>query len=138
MRGIPGIAATIEMEGRDVKLFCIHASSPGDPQSLDRRNQQLEMLAELVRSESDPVIVVGDLNAVHWHDAFRELLYRTELRTATDPTFRTWPVIGPVALIPLDHLLISPHLSVTAIDLVEIPGSDHRGLQADIFIPDEQ
>jgi endonuclease/exonuclease/phosphatase family metal-dependent hydrolase len=47
---------------------------------------------------------------------------------------RTWPSLGPLALIPLDHVLLSPQLAPAAFRSFRIPGSDHRGIMATIAL----
>jgi endonuclease/exonuclease/phosphatase family metal-dependent hydrolase len=35
----------------------------------------------------------------------------------------------------LDHVLVDPRIGVAAVDLVHVPGSDHRALVADLVLP---
>ena len=48
----------------------------------------------------------------------------------------TWPTLGPMALIPLDHVLIAGGITAEHVNTFEIPGSDHRGLVSNIILPE--
>jgi endonuclease/exonuclease/phosphatase (EEP) superfamily protein YafD len=97
-----------------------------------RRNAQLEQLASIVRDEHLPTIVVGDLNTVSWDRAMWRLCVNSGLRVGTSSTTPTFPSLFGLALIPIDHMLVSPGTSVVHSASFFIPGSDHRGLIADI------
>jgi endonuclease/exonuclease/phosphatase (EEP) superfamily protein YafD len=134
LQGTPFIEALLVVSDRKVRLLAVHATSPTSYDHFRRRNEQLCGLGEYLAGQDTPTIVVGDLNTVPWDRAFRRFCARTGLRSTT-PTFqRTWPAIGPFALIPLDHLLVSPGLASVSLRTVEVPGSDHRGLLADLRI----
>jgi endonuclease/exonuclease/phosphatase family metal-dependent hydrolase len=57
---------------------------------------------------------------------------RTGLREELGPAQATWPSFAGLALIPLDHILVTKQLAVTGLDLFSISGSDHRGVAATI------
>jgi endonuclease/exonuclease/phosphatase family metal-dependent hydrolase len=54
------------------------------------------------------------------------------LRVGTHATTPTFPSLFGLALIPIDHMLVTPGTSVVRSGSFLIPGSDHRGLVADI------
>ncbi len=131
VKGSPFIEATVRHQDRDLRILSVHATSPGSPDQFRRRNIQLATLSKYLREHPGPVVVIGDLNTVPWDDAFKHLISSARLKAVTaDGRLRTWPVVGPLAAIPLDHLLHSHHLECTSILGSSIPGSDHRGLQA--------
>jgi endonuclease/exonuclease/phosphatase (EEP) superfamily protein YafD len=76
--------------------------------------------------------VVGDLNTVSWDRAMWRLCVNSGLRVGTSSTTPTFPSLFGLALIPIDHMLVSPGTSVVHSASFFIPGSDHRGLIADI------
>lgn len=136
MGGSPFIEALLEVDHRPVRLWAVHATSPTSYGHYRRRNEQLAELAEQVGCGDTATIVVGDLNAVPWDRAYRRFCASSGLRSTTPAGQRTWPAMGPLALIPLDHVLLSPGLAHVSLRTVPIPGSDHRGLLAELaFVP---
>ncbi|MEM7743833.1 MAG: endonuclease/exonuclease/phosphatase family protein [Pseudomonadota bacterium] len=103
---------------------------------------QIEALDTIAEDMPPTRIVLGDLNITPWSWA----MLRTEELTGTRrvPGYRvTWrgsyytPFGNVRALIgqPIDHVLISPDLSVEDVHTVAIPGSDHRGVVARLRLP---
>jgi len=83
-----------------------------------------------------PLMVVGDLNAVHDHDPMRAL-QRVGMKSATDlvgagwlPTYPANRMLPP--LLPIDHVLLNDQLTATSISTVHIDGTDHLGLVATV------
>jgi endonuclease/exonuclease/phosphatase (EEP) superfamily protein YafD len=129
----PAISAGLTVENERMRLLYLHTSSPGSPAQFAARNSQLRMLENEVTTSRDPVLVVGDLNAAPWDRDLRRFLAATGSRchsSAGDPTF---PSLAHMALIPIDHVLSPPEIGVLQRS-VHIPGSDHRGLLADICV----
>jgi endonuclease/exonuclease/phosphatase (EEP) superfamily protein YafD len=110
----------------------VHATSPGSYGHFRQRNAQLERLAELINASTLPTILVGDLNTVTWDRALGRLCRAAGLQENPQCTNATWPSLGGLALIPLDHVLVTAQLSVSSLESFSIKGSDHRGLSAQI------
>ena len=127
--------ATVRVGGVDVRVLTAHPLPPFLRwEGLWRAG--LRDLAEEVRGVRLPVVVAGDLNADRDQAPFRRLL-RTGLRDAADARgeglVRTWPVGR--AVLHLDHVLTRGDALVpTEHHLVDVPGSDHRGVLADIAV----
>ncbi len=134
VEGTPFIEARIDMAGRSVRLLAVHATSPISYEHFRRRNVQLELLGAHLACIEEATILVGDLNTVPWDTAFARFCGRTGLRSTTRAFQRTWPALGPLAAIPLDHVLVSPEVGCAALRTVHIPGSDHRGLLAELTL----
>lgn len=132
--GTPFIEALFDVGGETVRVLAVHTTSPISYGHFRRRNAQLNMLGEHLATSDTATIVVGDLNTVPWDSAFRRFCARARLQSTTPSFQRTWPSIGPFAAIPLDHVLVSPTIGTTALRTVEIAGSDHRGVLAEITI----
>lgn len=128
----PFIDATVEMDGGPLRVIAAHATSPGGYGRFLRRNAQLDALARIVRDSAEPVVLIGDLNTVHWDDAYRRFCAVSGARPINSSLELTWPSVGPFALMPLDHALIKGPLSPARLRSFCISGSDHRGLVADI------
>lgn len=129
--GAPFIEARFDLDGKPVRVLAVHATSPITYGHFKRRNAQLAHLGASLSAQDTATIVVGDLNTVPWDGAFKSLCRRSGLRSTTDGGHRTWPRIGPFAIIPLDHVLVSPRISAT-LSTEEIPGSDHRAVLANL------
>ena len=127
----PAIDAHVAIGSRRVHLIAAHTSSPGSPGHFSARNHQFELLRDHVRASTEPVIVIGDLNATPWDKDLQRLLAATGLRTHADVYDPTFPSELHMALIPIDHVLAPAGISV-AQHSVHLPGSDHRGLVAEI------
>jgi endonuclease/exonuclease/phosphatase (EEP) superfamily protein YafD len=134
--GSPFMEARINVGESSVRILSVHATSPGSTDHFQRRNIQLKWLKEHLNKASWPVVLIGDLNTVPWDDAFKRFHSGTRLECPTaHGSIRTWPSVGPLAAIPLDHVFHSPELDPIAIRSFSIPGSDHRGLAATFRVP---
>ena len=131
--GAPFIEACFAIRGRPLRLIAVHATSPISYGHFRRRNEQLRALGERIALNDTSTIVVGDLNTVPWDQAYRRFCARAGLRSGASAPYRTWPSIGPFAAIPLDHILVSEDLLSTGFTTVDIPGSDHLGLYAELY-----
>ena len=126
----PMLCAEVATPAGPVRLLSVHATSPGSYTHFRERNAQLEKLATIVNERPMPVILFGDLNTVSWDRALVDLCTRTGLREHPDNTNATWPSFGGMALIPLDHILVTEELAVSGLDIFTISGSDHCGVTA--------
>ncbi len=133
LHGTPLIEASVMIGEERVGFVTAHATSPISRHHFNKRNDQLKALATRLDPRK-PTIVAGDFNSVHWDDAFERFCDRSGLRPVSRPGLRTWPAIGPIALIPIDHFFLSPGLHCTELRRIELPGSDHFGVVADIGI----
>lgn len=133
--GAPFIEALVEFDGEPVRLLAVHATSPISYGHFRRRNEQLQRLGTYLSKNDTATIVVGDLNTVPWDQAFRRFCSQAGLLSTTPVLQRTWPAVGPLAVIPLDHVLVSNGIRPVALSTVPITGSDHRALIADLNLP---
>ena len=62
---IPSIVATIVMQETKVRVVATHPAPPAGGQYSQWRNEQLDELADYLRSPL-PVLLIGDLNATPW------------------------------------------------------------------------
>lgn len=134
-----GAAAIVRLpNGREITVLGLHLAHafPGN------QDRQIEALEAIAAALPRPMIVLGDFNASPWSHALR----RVETLTGTRriPGYRvTWngAYPSPVGSIPalmghaIDHVLLSPGMTAGTIRVVEIPGSDHHALGAQIRLP---
>ena len=108
-------------------LFVVHTASPTSAQRVVSRNYQLHCLADLVQRETNPVVVVGDLNTTSWAPAFSDLLSRARLLDSRQGwgVQPSWPSAYPLLRIPIDHCLVSSEITVVNRKLGADIGSDH-------------
>ena len=129
----PFIAAELTIDGTNVSLLSVHANSPTSWSDFHRRNRQLAAVAGYTASLGSQALVIGDLNTVPWDRNYLRLMSVGGLTPANDTAERTWPSLGPLALIPLDHLLVSQGIRASSFASFTIPGSDHRGIRATLI-----
>lgn len=128
--GHPTIIADLVHSGRQFRIVASHPTIPVSRQLYDARNRQLENLVELVRLAKGPRILVGDLNVTMWDTNYRSLEARSGLRNARRGfgVAPTWPTFFPVAMIPIDHVLVSDDIGVVDVRTGPRIGSDHLPL----------
>lgn len=132
------IEARVTLDGRPVRVLVMHPVSPITSRRAERQANQLSALAVWVRAQTDPVVVVGDLNATPWSPGFRTLLRDAGLVNSQEGfgIQASWPrVLGPLG-IPIDHALHSKDLTTVDRALGPGYGSDHRSLHVAIALGD--
>jgi endonuclease/exonuclease/phosphatase (EEP) superfamily protein YafD len=128
---------------RVLEIVNVHIQSPISrilPVRLLRRHRQIRGLCEYLDTSAGPRVVLGDFNAtpawpVYWQVAQRlEDLARVQAHTRATRPARTWsPRIGGVPLLRIDHCF-GQGVAVDEFEVVEIRGSDHRGLVVDLSL----
>lgn len=118
-----------------VTIFAVHPCNPFCSSGFfDAEHQQLRATAN--KYLDGRLVVAGDFNAVDDHRPMVDLR-RDGLRSATDivgagwlPTYPAQGTIPP--LIAIDHVLLSDSMTATSIETLDISGTDHRGLVAEL------
>lgn len=141
---LKAIRADIAVPGtrQDAVFVNIHLAGPW-PQPIDGWREEIDRLPTTLdeirdRSGGRPVIVTGDFNATYDMAPFRKLLtdgYRDGAEQAGAGLIRTFPADGQgPPRFGIDHVLTN---NATAADVhtVRIPGSDHLGLLATVYLP---
>ncbi len=128
--GYPTIIADVDVDGRGIRIINSHPTIPVSRTMYDARNRQLENLADLSRLAGGPRVLVGDFNITMWESNYRSLEARSGLRSARRGigVAPTWPTFFPIAMIPIDHVLVSSDVGVTALRTGPRIGSDHLPL----------
>lgn len=136
VRQEPAIQATLEVQGREVRIFAVHTTWPLAPASAGRRNQQLELLAEHARAVTLPLVVMGDMNITPFSPYFQQLLVDGQLRSAADGFGwqPTWPSFLPPGGIQIDHALVNSRVAVAHFTRGGGTGSDHLPIVADLVL----
>lgn len=127
----PILRITTSIGEEPVVVYAVHPRSPTSEMRAEIRDETLAALADRIRQEEDPVIVVGDLNATPWSAAFQALTKDARLNDSMrgyglQPT---WPDSNILFSIPIDHVLYSDELTTISRDIGPDLGSDHRPLE---------
>lgn len=129
--GLPGRGALIAKLGHknNPLVICILHLALGRR----ARERQLAFVSELI-SDFRHVIVMGDMNCDSNSSELRTLMFNAELyHPAKDMhTFPSWRPIRSI-----DHVLLSPTLSVSNISTLELPVSDHLPVHIELELPSE-
>lgn len=122
----------------DVELTAVHTHPPTSSPA------QVASWAADLRLLPDPEpevlrVLAGDFNATPDHAAFRRLLRRgwVDAAAAVGAARRAtwWPMRVSQPRLTLDHVLVDPRIAVDDLQVVSVPGTDHRALVADLRLP---
>ena len=124
-----GIIAVLVVEGTAVRIVVVHPIPGVDGSALTSWRRDMATYADVAGSPGPPTVLVGDFNSSRFHPPFRHLLeHLTDAHEqAGSPWSMSWPndLPGP-PFVRLDHALFDDHLVATAVDEVDVTGSDHR------------
>lgn len=135
--GNPDIVATAIVGGARLGIIATHPAPPLPESRFGARNLHLDSLADLAAATPRPLIVVGDLNITMWSVHYRNLEERGGLVNARRGfgVVPTWPTFLLPAMIPIDHVLVSPDIGVVDFDTGPRIGSDHLPIVATLLVP---
>lgn len=135
--GLPSLTGVVEVDGQPVRFFALHTHWPVVPELARARDASLQAAARLARSESVPVVLLGDLNLTPDAPAFHRLVEESGLQDVMQgrgwrPTWLAgfWPLA-----LRIDHVLASPGLCVEQAEVGPDVGSDHRPVLARLALP---
>lgn len=133
---LPAVVARFEREGEQLTVVGAHAIAPLGRMRFEYRNQHLATLAQIVRAQKGPVMVLADLNTTSWSPFFDELLRTADLRDSRIGfgIQATWPTAFPPFWISIDHCLVSPRVLVHNRKVGPHIGSDHYPIVVDFSI----
>ena len=126
----PTIVASLIFDDDPLTVINTHPMIPLGEVNYAARNEQLQSIAELVNEANGPVVLSGDLNTGVWGSNYRRLVQSTGLRNASRGfgILPTWPTFLPIAMIPIDHVLVSREVGILDIRTGPRIGSDHLPL----------
>jgi len=134
----PAIEATLLLDGQRVRLFSIHPPPPVTAELTLLRDSVLRRAKQWADEQTDPHIVIGDLNTTPWSYAFSILTGDGELASTLRGRGNqgTWPTGVPLPwLLPIDHCLVSEGLICVDRHIGPETGSDHRPLIVSLALP---
>jgi endonuclease/exonuclease/phosphatase (EEP) superfamily protein YafD len=126
----PTILARMTVNGESLTFINTHPMIPLSRPFYEARNQQIRSISNLVNQSNGSVILIGDFNTSPWTRPYRSLEESTGLRnTQRGLGLRpTWPTFLPVAMIPIDHALVSENVGIVETRTGPRIGSDHLPL----------
>lgn len=125
-------SARLDVDGTPVEVVAVHPLPPPRSVSVWR-----DELAALPTPDAIVRVLAGDFNASLDHAAFRRLLRAgyvdaaRERGAALRPTWR----LGRLPLVTLDHVVVDARVAVTAFRVLNVPGSDHKAVCAQLVLP---
>ena len=134
-----GASAVLDLgEGEEVGLIGAHFSRPTEAV----QPRQIAGLGEIAAGLPRPLVIVGDFNAVPWSATLARAARLTGTRVAGGYRI-TWKgayptPLGPLAApwgLPIDHVLVSEQVGISAVETLALPGSDHAGVLARLRLP---
>lgn len=138
-RGRRYLRAEIAWQGQPVTIVGIHPLPPMTGDWAASRNSEIALMGQVANEATQPLILLGDLNASPWSQPMRALLASTDLHYAMQGNGigLTWRLAGVLLGAPLDYILVSPAWHVA--DYVEGGDirSDHIPIQADLVLGQE-
>lgn len=129
----PGITAIVNYKKQKLRVFGIHTKAPTTFANFQLRNDQLENLSDAIDKYHEPILLMGDFNAVPWDDAIVDLKEKTKLvdsRTSLATTFPSW---GLFAKVPIDFIFYSNELISNDFKVIENEYSDHYGISTTVY-----
>ena len=126
----PSLKIVIDYDGEPVTIFSTHPVPPIGPGASRDRNAQLAYIADLVLGTAGSRVVIGDLNITPWSVHYRDFETSTGLVNAQrgHGIKPSWPLFLPIAMIPIDHALVSDDLVAADTRTLSPVGSDHLPL----------
>lgn len=140
--GRRGLVVDLDLDGTAVRVVPVHTQAPVQDRDVEVWHGTVEANAAVADEVAGPVVLAGDWNATGGHRRFRRSLVAHGLVDAQAVLHRrwqpTWPVAHPKApgpswvppVLPLDHVVVRAATAVEALEVVALPGTDHRALRA--------
>lgn len=130
------IVFQVAFEGRTIGGVSLHPYTPNA--NIHSRDSEFAAIAARFASEQPQhLMLMGDFNATPWCPAMKQLVRRLRLRNAREGRGinTSWPSFFPFLFrIPIDHVLVSTNLGVSAFHAGYLDGSDHRPTITTLFL----
>ncbi|WP_409494519.1 endonuclease/exonuclease/phosphatase family protein [Amycolatopsis sp. cmx-11-12] len=128
-------SASVDLgDGVRIEVVAVHPAAP-----MWDRHAWVDEAKDLpyADAEHDIRILAGDFNASLDHSVFRELLTRGYVDAADQlgkALQGTW-TNGMVPPVPIDHVLADKRTAIADFKVLEMPGSDHDAVYAEVVLP---
>ncbi|QVQ52247.1 endonuclease/exonuclease/phosphatase family protein [Spiractinospora alimapuensis] len=139
---VPGFAmpmAALSVPGAgEVEVMAVHPVPPVTPSRIASWQGSFDALPP-AGAEDRLRVLAGDFNATLDHARMRELLASGYVDAASvhgQALDATWPIGRPYPPLSIDHVLVDERITVDAAALHEFPDTDHRGVLAELRLPE--
>ncbi len=134
----------LDLRGEPLFLYAFHPETPRKLWQWRDRNAYLSAAADAVKGdlENAPVIVAGDWNTPSWSPFFRGFLKQAGLASTAggwlQPVTRFSMKLDQIAYIgaSIDHIAVSPDISLRARRVGPAFGSNHLPVIAELTLPE--
>lgn len=130
-------APEASIAGLGVRVRSVHASPPISAKRVYAWHTTLATLPGPATGDGTLRVLAGDYNATLDHKALRSVIDRgyTDAADATGQGLvTTWPSDRNFAL-TLDHVLVDKRIRVLRVQILHVPGSDHRAMIVRMRLP---
>lgn len=132
--GFGTVAAVMQLDGPTIRVLAVHPRPP----TRDAQDWRLGHAA-LAEAAADADLMMGDFNATHDHEVMMSLR-DAGLRAVSELTNSgwrpTWPMNDkgrlPLPMVQIDHVLVARKLAALEGGVVEIEGTDHAAVVAEL------
>lgn len=130
------LRAELDWFGQTITLVGIHPLPPMSGSWTASRDREIAIMGDVANQVTQPLVLLGDLNASPWSYPMRRLTAQSDLSYATTGygVGLSWRLAGVLLGAPLDHILVSPQWEVMNYLEAGDIGSDHIPIQADLRI----
>ncbi|MCF8297147.1 MAG: endonuclease/exonuclease/phosphatase family protein [Saprospiraceae bacterium] len=125
----PNIVGKIEVEdGNSINFIAAHPQSPTRYFKYRIRNKHFRQMASYLENIDDPVIALGDFNAVPWDKNIMEFKRKTKMLDSRKSYVPTWPNLFNIGMIPIDYIFHSNEIACLDFKSIRGTSSDHFGI----------
>ncbi|NTS76179.1 endonuclease/exonuclease/phosphatase family protein [Catenovulum sp. SM1970] len=127
-----------QVQQTPIRLFALHPPSPRTEKLFELRNKTLSRLEDKIQRQGQlnqlmPTLVMGDLNTAPWSGYLPDFAFGQFLPCFAGQGYgATWHLtsgwLAPLLATKIDYCFYSSHFQITDYQLIEIAGSDHKGL----------
>jgi endonuclease/exonuclease/phosphatase (EEP) superfamily protein YafD len=120
-----------------LRVVAVHVSAP-TPGKIKQWPKELASLQQWCKAGSGPVIIAGDFNATLDHKEFRDGIQGCQDSGSVTGKglVGTWPSMWPEWFAgQIDHVLGGGGVTPKSLQVLNLPGSDHRALLAKLRVP---
>lgn len=121
LEDIPSIDCTIEKQGFVFKLFSVYLTPALNKISRVKASEQLDRLTEVIRTTSEGVIVIGELNQVYWSGEIMKFRNNSGLLNSRRD------ILPNRNKMPYDHIFHSGDLECYSFSEMEDSEGNHIG-----------
>jgi endonuclease/exonuclease/phosphatase (EEP) superfamily protein YafD len=126
------LAVSVETNGHQLVLVAAHPVNPVRGKVSGWLSDADALTAFIQKFADQPVVVVGDLNAVPEHLTIRALTSATGLHDSLAGWQPTYPADRLIPLITIDHVLASPQFSTVSVGRFTVANTDHLGIAVEL------